>query len=109
MTEEWRGTHYGYEVSNLGRVRNGKGRIMKLWSRDGRTAVRLVKVGLPQKFLSVGILVCEAWYGPRPQGKDVAHYDCDSSNNKPENLRWATPKENKRDCVRNGCHSKNCR
>lgn len=40
-------------------------------------------------------LVCEAFHGPAPEGKPyVIHIDEDAHNNKPENLRWGTQKEN---------------
>lgn len=39
-------------------------------------------------------LVCEAFYGPRPDGMVTIHLDEDSHNNRPENLRWGTQKEN---------------
>jgi hypothetical protein len=40
-------------------------------------------------------LVCEAFHGPAPEGKNVViHLDENALNNKPENLRWGTQKEN---------------
>ena len=40
-------------------------------------------------------LVCEAFHGPAPEGKPVVlHLDEDATNNRPENLRWGTQKEN---------------
>lgn len=40
-------------------------------------------------------LVCEAFYGPAPfEGAVVIHIDEDATNNKIENLRWGTQKEN---------------
>ena len=40
-------------------------------------------------------LVCEAFHGPPPSGKPIViHIDEDAKNNKPENLRWGTQKEN---------------
>jgi hypothetical protein len=45
--------------------------------------------------LKVHRLVCEAFHGPAPEGKNVVlHLDEDATNNKPENLRWGTQKEN---------------
>lgn len=39
--------------------------------------------------------VCEAFHGPRPDKSSVViHLDEDALNNKPENLRWGTQKEN---------------
>lgn len=40
-------------------------------------------------------LVCEAFHGPRPFDEAVViHIDEDGLNNRPENLRWGTQKEN---------------
>ena len=40
-------------------------------------------------------LICEAFHGPQPEGKPVViHIDEDATNNRPENLRWGTQKEN---------------
>ena len=39
--------------------------------------------------------VCEAFHGPKPfEGAVVIHIDEDAHNNRPENLRWGTQKEN---------------
>lgn len=40
-------------------------------------------------------LVCEAFHGPKPfEGAVVIHLDEDAHNNRPENLKWGTQKEN---------------
>lgn len=105
MNEEWRPIEGGYQVSSWGRIRNRRERIMKLWDKDGSAVyVRLVVDGR-QRFVTVSSLICEAWNGPRPEGHQVAHHDCNFRNNNASNLRWATPKENMEDCRRNGCHS----
>lgn len=40
-------------------------------------------------------LVCEAFHGPKPFPEAVVlHLDEDALNNRPENLRWGTQKEN---------------
>lgn len=45
--------------------------------------------------LKVHRLVCEAFHGPAPEDKPVViHIDEDATNNKPDNLRWGTQKEN---------------
>lgn len=39
--------------------------------------------------------VCEAFHGPAPfEGAVVIHLDEDAHNNRPENLKWGTQKEN---------------
>jgi hypothetical protein len=40
-------------------------------------------------------LICEAFHGPAPKGKNVViHLDEDATNNRPCNLKWGTQKEN---------------
>ena len=42
-------------------------------------------------------LVCEAFHGPAPTDKHlVIHLDEDATNNRPNNLKWGTQKENLR-------------
>jgi hypothetical protein len=45
--------------------------------------------------MKVHRLVCEAFHGPAPNPRSVViHLDEDATNNRPENLRWGTQKEN---------------
>jgi hypothetical protein len=45
--------------------------------------------------MKVHRLVCEAFHGPPPFEKAVViHIDENALNNRPENLRWGTQKEN---------------
>ena len=45
--------------------------------------------------LKVHQIVCEAFHGPKPFPKAVViHLDENALNNRPENLRWGTQKEN---------------
>jgi hypothetical protein len=47
------------------------------------------------KTYKVARLVCEAFKGPAPEGKNVCmHLDENSRNNIPDNLQWGTQKEN---------------
>ncbi len=111
-----------YHVSNLGRVkvlprstpcRNRWGdtvqhrpaRIMKQTPTgpSGYFTVGLVGRGRKSKRVLVHRLVCEAFHGPCPQDKShCAHWDGNPSNNRAENLRWATVKENSEDARRHG-------
>ncbi|WP_208609489.1 HNH endonuclease signature motif containing protein [Streptomyces atriruber] len=55
------------------------------------------------KVESAHFLVCVAFHGPRPTAShQVAHGDGDPTNNRPCNLRWATPAENSAGAVRHG-------
>jgi hypothetical protein len=48
-------------------------------------------------------LVTVTFHGPQPTpNHQCAHGDGDKNNNKASNLRWATPKENKRDARKHG-------
>lgn len=47
-------------------------------------------------------MVCEAFHGTCPDGKECAHWNGNSTDNRPENLRWATKKENNQDKFRHG-------
>lgn len=45
--------------------------------------------------LKIHRLICEAFHGPAPFPKAVViHLDEDALNNRPENLKWGTQKEN---------------
>lgn len=47
-------------------------------------------------------LVLEAFVGPCPEGLETCHNDGDFTNNKLENLRWDTHKENCADRIKHG-------
>lgn len=49
---------------------------------------------LKGKTYKVHRLICEAFNGPPEDGMVCMHLDEDASNNRPENLRWGTQKEN---------------
>ena len=46
------------------------------------------------KTYKVHQLVCEAFNGPREKGQICLHLDENYTNNRPENLKWGTQKEN---------------
>lgn len=115
--EEWRpidGWPH-YEVSNFGRVRswkkrgNGFGKTLEKpiilkqgTSRNGYKTVRPCQNKVPKTF-SVHCLVLEAFVGQRPSAvHQAAHFDGDPSNNRLDNLRWATRVENAADRIRHG-------
>jgi len=51
--------------------------------------------GDKQRPRKVHQMVCEAFHGPKPFPKAVViHIDENATNNRPENLRWGTQKEN---------------
>lgn len=112
--EEWRpspGWEH-YETSNLGRVRRAltapntpgtrRGKVIKPCSNEGYQIVGLRRDGRTE-MTSVHRMVVLAFIGPPPSPDHVvAHWDGDPTNNRVENLRWATPSENNQDTLRHG-------
>jgi hypothetical protein len=108
VTEEWREVpgHPLLEASSLGRVRSkpyetpmpsGGKKINQVsptygvWAKDKRRYLLLFR----RKTYKVARLVCAAFHGPAPEGRErVLHGDEDSRNNTPSNLSWGTQKEN---------------
>jgi len=105
-----------YEVSDLGRVRSldrkvrrPNGQVHHLRGKiripsdngHGYPALTLNRDGVKTCF-KIHVLVARAFLGPRPPGKEVAHWDGDRANPKLKNLRYATPIENQADRDRHG-------
>jgi hypothetical protein len=101
----------GYQVSDLGRVRtrrpiNGRGPLAEEWRlirgnmrRDG---YRRVDLNDGQRRVAKGVhwLVLSAFVSPCPPGMECLHDDGDKKNNRLDNLRWGTQKENAADRMR---------
>jgi len=123
MIEEWRpiaGYKGLYEVSNLGRVKSldrvlqdkkglfkkFKGKILKNTTKKNPygiyMVVRLSRNGEDHASRYVSHLVLETFKGPRPSGMECCHCDGNSLNNRIDNLRWGTPKENTSDKYKHG-------
>ena len=103
---KWR----NHEVSSLGRVRRATpggrfpvGHIMAAFKHaNGYLSVCISQDG-KAKSVYIHSLVCEAFHGSRPTPKHhAAHFDGDTENNRQENLRWATCRENAADKRRHG-------
>ena len=92
-----------YEVSDLGRVRNAKGRLKRptIPEADPRPFVLLWRDNKP-KMLRIHTVVLSAFVGPKPEGMEGCHYDGNCQNNRLGNLRWDTPKGNHADKGRHG-------
>lgn len=117
MTEEWRpiaGASF-YEVSNLGRVRSFRPlhpkhprRLTPIVLSSNRDSVGYARAKIRYddgRVLTkkVSQLVCEAWNGPRPFTKAmVRHLDGNNHNDRFDNLKWGTAKENKLDSIKHG-------
>lgn len=95
---EWRSAYGGkYEIAEDGTVRNAQtGRVRKVHGHSLRDAAGTINY--PR-------LVCEAWHGAPPTSvHQAAHNDGNRDNNRPDNLRWATPKENENDKHEHGTY-----
>lgn len=103
--EVWRKIPYStYEASSLGRIRNCvTGKIQK--PQLGEDGYLFVGIRFLDRKHSKKVhqLVCLAFNGTKPTGAEcVRHLDGDRFNNKPDNLRWGTNKENAADTILHG-------
>ena len=113
MREIWKPTQGfpGYEVSNHGRVRSFKKRLprQQTWTitdkpqrflapcmSSGYRTVFLCHKGVRASF-RISYLVLKAFVGPRPEGMEVCHKDCNKENDRIDNLRYDTPSGNATD------------
>lgn len=86
--EEWK-ICMGFEVSNRGRIKNGKGTVFSPRASQFHQGYCTVSKGRTQAF--VHILVINAFVGPAPsQEHTVDHINRIRDDNRAENLRWAT-------------------
>ena len=99
----------GYEVSNLGNARswfNTHSQVFtpyplkQMLNDKGYPYIR-VRKNCKKYTLPIHRMVLEAFVGACPVGMQACHYDDNSLNNKLENLRWDTWKNNVLDSIRN--------
>ena len=108
LEEIWKSvpSHDGYEVSNLGRVRSfrvgsGSGRmhdgpptIMRLrMLKNGYSRVLFCRKYKRSEFL-IHRLVLMVFVGPCPDEHEAAHLNGRRDDNRLENIKWVTAKEN---------------
>lgn len=111
MDLKWEEIKPGYRVSNTGRVQScvTRGRTPRVGTEWRDLKLNRLKSGHLQVWLGRGdcryvhALVLEAFVGPCPPGMEACHFpDRDPSNNRLDNLRWGTRKENYEDSVKHG-------
>lgn len=93
MEEQWRdvvGFETAYQVSSHGHFFNKRtGGPVALLKRGRYLAVSLKAA--PRKAVKAAhVCVAEAFLGPRPLGKQVAHLDGNAHNNRVDNLAYVT-------------------
>lgn len=96
MSEEWKDIPevFGCQASTHGRVKNYKGKILSF--SVGRKGYYICTIR--NKQYSVNRLVCSAFHGHAPSDKHhAAHINGKPLDNSPDNLYWATPKQNMQD------------
>jgi len=94
----------GYKVGDNGTVWSNKhGRWKELKrARQGRYLVVCLRHNGLQRTMGVHRIVLEAFVGPCPAGLQGCHNNGDAHDNRLENLRWDTPKNNTADQVKHG-------
>ena len=105
-----------YDVSNHGRVRSLSRKVRR---KDGALTTVHGRMLSPRKhpagyrkallakdghktYVYIHRLVLEAFVGPCPEGMVACHWNDVPDDNRVENLRWDTPRENSFDKARNG-------
>lgn len=81
-----------FEASDLGRVRDVKGRVRSATREKGPTRYPRIEV-MHRRYL-VHVLVANAFLGPRPDGLVHNHKNGDKFDSRPENLEYVTSSEN---------------
>lgn len=103
--EEWRSipSYPGYEASSLGRIRTRAHKVLPGTPQPtGHIRVGIQIASNKQIKRYAHVLVCEAFNGPCPPGKECRHKDGVSNNNVPDNLCWGTRQENQDDRIAHG-------
>jgi len=96
----------GYFISNFGRVKNSKGKILKYYVQNsGYQVIKLHKNKKGHHKL-IHRLVAETFIDNPNNKPEVNHKDGNKQNNKVENLEWVTPSENRKHAIELGLYDK---
>ena len=103
MTEVWKKINgWDYEISDKGRVKSPRGRIMRPGTTNGGYLWVTLCANGERYYFAVHRLVCHAFKGPCPDGMECAHENGIATDNRASNLSWKTRLENAADKVRHG-------
>lgn len=89
--------YYACDSGHVASTMRGQDRWLAEYDHKGYRAVRVSVDGKRERRM-VHQVICRAFHGPRPTpAHEVCHIDGDPTNNRPQNLRWGTRKENAAD------------
>lgn len=86
-----------YLAGDDGSIVGPRGWPLTPWITDGGYQQVQVSRDAQHRGVTVHIIVCEAWHGPRPDGMEVAHANGDRLDCRPVNLSWKTRADNHAD------------
>ena len=83
-----------YYFSSLGRVRSHAGSVPRfIYGRANKEGYVHLNLGPVRKDKYLAHLICEAFHGPCPEGKECDHINRKRYDNRACNLRWVTRSE----------------
>ena len=88
--EEWKDIQYGYKISNQGRVKNPKGKV--LGGSTHKDGYRFITI--KGKQMPIHRIVAENFIENKYNKPFVNHKDGNKMNNSVDNLEWVTQQEN---------------
>ena len=107
--ENWKpvkGFEKVYEISDLGRVRNTRGKILKTYKiNSGYDSIKFTVCGSRSSHL-IHRLVAKAFIENSEGLREVNHIDEDKSNNSLLNLEWVSSSQNKQHSLKSGRYDK---
>lgn len=91
-----------YSVSRCGKVKGSRGIMKQQITKKGYLRVCVRDLSGNKAYKTVHSLVLEAYSGPRPDGLVACHWNGIRTDNRIENLRWASHSDNYADKRRHG-------